>query len=294
MINKKKEKIDLLVFVDESYFNSSITLIGILVVELSLFNKIIKIIEKEFYDTKDLPEIHFNEHQHADYIKRGLADKYIELISNKGNKGLVYINVAIVDRNKLDIDTKRPNDKQKKIERIFTRIAITYAINKFSYKYKEVKIKDIFIDKGGKTDDSLFRNYAINKIRSKSRAKLPENVKYINSNPRKEKENSKFSVFIDIIDIILGAFNNCCSIEKRATNKFKKRLSEKIFNSILEIIIQKRNWLGKLNTHPKRRKIDKYGEKDLSGKNNKIIKIKYFDDPYLLKKFTPKPYNQLK
>lgn len=290
---RKEEKITLLVFTDESNLDSSTLLIGSIAIEKKLFESILSKINKEYGGLNKLPELHFNEYQQADHKKRKLANTYIDLISQKNLDKYFFFNIVIADKSKLDKEFNKSKDKEKRIERIFTRLALTYAINRFSYRYRRVIVERILVDKGGKTDDTFFRNYAISKIRTKSKAEIPDNLEFINSDPKKETPaNAKYSIFIDITDLILGACRNCCCNEK-ATNKYKKEITERIFNDILIKLIKKRSKYGKINTYPKSKKIIEYKEKLFSGEVINKKKYSYKENEELKKKFAIKPYTQV-
>lgn len=290
---KKDEKINLLVFTDESNLDSSTLLIGSIAIEKKLFENMLSKIKKEHGDLEKLPELHFNQYQQADHKKRKLANSYIDLISQKNIEKYLFFNIVIADKSRLDKDFNKSKDKEKKVERIFTRLALTYAINRFSCRYKRVIVEKILVDKGGKTDDNFFRDYAISKIRTKSKAEIPDKLDFINSDPRKEvPANSKYSVFIDITDLILGACRNCCCNNK-ATNRYKKEITEKIFNDVLIKLIKNRSKYGKINTYPQTKKVTEYKEKLISGETVKKKKYHYKENEELKKKCVIKPYNQI-
>ena len=294
--SEKKDKIDLLVFADESELDSSTVMICSLAIEKKLFLNIISILEKKYGAIYKLPEIHFKKYSKADYIKRNLANEYVDLfnkiISDKKLKQNIFLNIVICDKTKLSNDFGNGSNRNTNIEKCFTRLALTYAINRFSYKYKKIIVDKIVVDAGGKTDDSYFKKAGIEKIITKSKAICPKVIDFIDSNPKKEtKINSKYSVFVDITDFILGATRNCCIVDK-ATNKYKKQITEKIFHDILMKMRTRTVW-GKINTYPRLRHIDEYKEKIISGDIIYKKKYHYSENPELQKKFCITPYNQI-
>ncbi len=289
---KKLDEISLYVFVDESYLDKSTILINSIAIKKETFHKIINSIRKRHGKITKLPEIHYKEYGRADNQKRLLAKAYIELLSSKLIEKELFINITIADKNEIIIPEKG-SQRDERIEKIFTRLSVTYAINRFTYRYREVNVEGIFIDAGGKTDNPLFSKYAIKKIRSRSKASLPEEISFIDSNPKKEtNQNAKFSVFIDIADLILGATKNSCS-EKRASNRYKKEITDIIFNQIHTKFKRKRSKVGKINTYPRSRKTIRYEEKLLTGEGSNKHKYVYSENPKLMKKYSPKPYSQI-
>ena len=290
---KKEALIELMVFVDDSNLDASTVMICSLAIEKKTFDSLVKKIRKKHGILSKLPEIHYKEFDRADNKKRNLANSYIDYIADKSYEKKIFLNIVIADKSKLKTGEKRGAKRDTHIETIFTRLSITYSINRFSYKYRKIVVKKITIDKGGKTDNSFFQQYALSKILTRSKAKLPKNIDYIDSDPRKEeKKNAKYAVFVDIIDLILGSCKNCCS-KKRSENKYKRNISEKIFNDLLIRVSAKRSKIGKINTYPRIRKTQKHTDKLLSGGLHQKKRYIYSENPILRKKFAPKPYVQI-
>ena len=277
LLNKKYTEV--LVFVDESYIKKDTLLVCGLSIKKEVFNTILKEIKKEFGNITNLTEVHFS--KKPNHIAYRLANKYINLISRKEFESKIYINLTIVDIKELK---KRLGKKvtKEKMEKAFTRIAITFSINRFVRKYKHVKVSIVSIDRGGLTTNSFFAKEGISLIKAKSKAKLPKEISFIWSNPRKESsENAKYSIFIDITDIILGAARNC-TLENKATSKHKREWTELIFNKILVKFLRKRRKVGSLNTYPKIRTLKKSKTKSLYGETMNKKRYIYKDDKELL------------
>lgn len=283
---KIKKELNISIFTDESEYsfsekgkdNLNFLLLSSLVVVDSKMNKIIKecIGNKKL---KELPEIHYKKLNKADYIKRDLAKKYLKKITSYNDDRSIFIVISTILKN--DLIIMKGKERKKSIEAIFTRVAITRAINRYVRKYN-LNVSHICIDKGSITENHFFAKNAIHQINSKSKAKLPNKIIYVDSDTRKEKKFKKGAFFIQWSDLILGLYKNW--IEQNPSKKFKLELTES-FAPYLKLMKKNKCKYGKIVFYPKEK------EKIFEGRNlmgNKEIKIygKY-KDPKYCKKIKP-------
>jgi len=289
-----------MVFVDESKIkidNKGLIVIGSLVITKKSFKRIINDINKHFGRLEELPEVHFSEISRANHKILSLAKFYINHLSKACGEEPFFINLIICDQTKLKQEFGKGSEFHKNVEKRFTRLAVTFSINKYVRRFKETIVKVIAIDEGGKADDFFFRKYNIQKIRSKTKAKLPDSYLSIESDPRKEakKDNGypEYSIFIDIIDLIIGAFRS--SVMHDAKNKNKIELTDLIFNKILLYLNFGSNSLIKLNIYPKDKKQKEIKQKILKNLEEiqNIKKTRFLEPKNIKKKVKPAPYTNL-
>lgn len=279
----------------------NLTLIGNLTIEEAFFNQFIKEVSKfvseEIFKGEEkvsmltcVPEIHYNELQRASKQKLKFINEMLNLFSRLKRLYKYLVVFVCVKRSDLIEDFGKAHEFKKNVEKRFTRVAISYALSYFTRKY-DVNVKAICLDKGGKSEDKFFLKYNIKKIISRSKAKLPDEYISVDSNPCLS-EFPEYSLFVDLIDLMLGTFKN--SVTHQAKNRNKIIITDKMFDILLNKLYSNLTKGVKLIIHPKKKKTNKLVQKTIDLKEKIIEKIKYYEENTLVKIIKPSCFNNLK
>lgn len=285
---KKVKEIDLLIFVDESYANKNGTklLLCALVIEKNYFERLATRIQNKY---PDLPEMHFTNLDKINATNFSIFRNILNLIiEDKSEK--IFVLFDLIDLNLLSNKFGVGSLRDKNIQKRFTRLVITAAINKYIRRYSKVTVSQIIVDKGGKSDDKFFKEHAIKKIIPKTKAYLPEEIRFLDSKTKNNiPSNQKYAIFIQICDMLLGIFrNNVLPMGERSNTKNKRKMAE-IFSYFIVSCFNNKNKMGKIKFHPKNCKTTKYLQSYISGKAPNIKhKLEYNDKKELKEKFRPK------
>lgn len=251
-------------------------------------NSYIHELTSEFPDINKLPEVHYSQLDSGGIYKNKLANRYAQKIIDSDFPN-VFFTFTIIDVKSLKKEFGHGSKRDKNIQKKFMKICILSVINKYVRRFKDIYVKDIFLDSGGKADDTFFKKYALFKIKSRTKAKLPKEVTFIDSDHHKESEKNVFnSIFIQICDLFLGIFKECIS-EKKGRNKYKQQIANRYFEFIHTCWICKSK-IGICKTYPKNREIIKHILKKLNTNGEKIelVKYKYTENLELRKKYYPR------
>ncbi|MGV8177008.1 MAG: DUF3800 domain-containing protein [Candidatus Bilamarchaeaceae archaeon] len=278
------------IFIDESGFKDDNKVEYVILCSIIVKSKRVRMIKQKLIgdlNIKKAHEIHYTEINNAGKEKMKIAKRYCEYLQEStNNNDNLFIFIAVVNKKELKKEFGKGTERERNIEKRFVRLAISYPLKRYIRRYRPLKVERICIDKGSKTEDKFFRIGAIKKIESQSHAQLPKVIEYIDSDPKKETRYPIGSLYIDLVDLILGIFTNSIR-SKSADNKNKKELTEQM-TPYLNALIKKKVRSGRVGFYPKTHKEEMLNRLD----GTKTKKMQY-KEPAYAKKIHPKGGQQL-
>jgi hypothetical protein len=220
------------IYYDESEVKSSVRLYGSLAVNFKVFALLKKHLLNKGINLDELGTVHFVE------LSRGrqlyIAKIYLDFFS-KLDPNLYFFNFALIDTNKLEI-AKRKKEKEKYIEKIFSRICVTGCTVRISKKGINQKVEHIFFEQGNLETDISWRTECISRISRRVKIHIPSEIEFVAKDPKIQTGDNKFnSILVNVIDIYLGSLRRLLLIKsKRNSNKSQKEFANMLYPFLLK------------------------------------------------------------
>jgi hypothetical protein len=170
-------------------------------------------------------EIHFNKirESRSSHRQKEISKCWLNFFIN--NSSLMSAHLYI-DLKKLNTSFFGYEKIEANIYNKFFRTVINYGLKCFFKSYDTIKITNIFYDKKGDLErHSFFNNFNFDKLRyeTKDNVKLLGRIIFIDSNHKIEKNYSRESNLIQLIDLILGVIRQ--NIFYVSKDKLKNEIS---------------------------------------------------------------------
>lgn len=185
------------------------------------------------YHDKNIKEIHYADLKSYDIYN--IADRWIDFVLNQD---LTYFYILGINLDKLDqsyFGNKKVYDRKFRIYNRFFRTAILKSLKSYFFEYKNITIDDVFHDKSsGLESHEYFPWHSIFKIDKEDKKIHIKNdeIKFLDSDHN--ISDSKYSHFLQYIDIILGSSFN--ALHYSSNQKNKVRIAKK-FTKLLSRLI---------------------------------------------------------
>ena len=225
-------------------------------------------------------EIHFSKIKdsrvNSSMIK--ISKSWLKQFSN--NNKTIFASVLYIDLNKLDVSFFGDENVGANIYNKFFRTIIDYGLKTYFRRYDKIIIENIFYDKKNELERHYFFNYRnLEKLKyeNSKNIEFKNKITFVDSDHKKEKNNSNESHFIQLIDLIIGSIRHNIFRISNSKNKDEvarevrpilNKLGKKYFDSsILRVSFFPKNKIQKV--------------KDIFGKDSSLRK----DDFYYLDSF---------
>ena len=191
------------------------------------------------YHDKNDTEIHFKELDRSNARFR-IAKNWIDVIKKVriGDNKKIYLNILGLNLSNMDLElfgTNKNNDMA--IYNRFYRTVLLSGLNYFFKKFNRIVVNKIYHDKGGQSSDVLFPWHSISKINLGNQriSIVDKNIEFLDSDHRISGKDE--SIFIQLVDLVLGATYFCLHNPSSANNKIE---IGRAIRPILEVLLDRK------------------------------------------------------
>lgn len=191
------------------------------------------------YHDKNDTEVHFKELDRSNARFR-IAKNWIDVLKNVriGDNKKLYFNILGLNLSNMDLELFGSNKNNDMIiYNRFYRTVLLSGLNYFFKKFNRVVVNKIYHDKGGQSSDVLFPWHSISKINFENKriSIVDKNIDFLDSDHRISRKDE--SIFIQLVDLMLGATYFCLHNPSSANNKIE---IARAMRPILEVLLDRK------------------------------------------------------